>query len=168
MKILLLSEQRIKADSLVNNNVDSMYLYPAIQTAQELGLQPIIGTKLYQKLLKLVETTPDGNEPYYHLLDEYVIPYLEMQVMADIQVPLMYKMRNVGVVQNSVENTSTPTLKDMQYLVEFYENKAKFYANRMTDYIKANLVAYPEYCKCDNCADMPANPMAYKTNIYLG
>ena len=33
MRVLLLSEQRLKEDSLVNNNVDSMYIFPAIQTA---------------------------------------------------------------------------------------------------------------------------------------
>ena len=88
--------------------------------------------------------------------------------MADIQIPLMYKLRNAGVVQNNLENAITPTLKDTQYLVEFYDNKAKFYANRMTEYILAYRVNYPEYCQCENCADMPANPMAYNTNIYLG
>jgi hypothetical protein len=81
-KVLLLSEQRLKEDSLVNNNVDSMYIFPAIQTAQEIGLQPILGTKLYNKLLAVVEN--GGEDKYFFLIDNYVIPYLEMKVMADI------------------------------------------------------------------------------------
>ena len=168
MKVMLLSEKRLKEDSLVNNNVDVMYIYPAIQTAQELGLQPLLGTKLYKKLIQIVEDNAEGNERYYFLLDEYVIPYLEMKVMSDIQIPLMYKMRNAGMVQNMVENTAIPTMKDAQYLVEYYDNKAKFYANRMSDYIIANRTDYPEYCNCSDCSEMPSNPMSYNTNIYLG
>jgi hypothetical protein len=52
--------------------------------------------------------------------------------------------------------------------VDFYDNKAKFYANRMTDYIMANLDKYPECCNSTDYSDLPANPMAYNTNIYLG
>ena len=106
MKVLLLSEQRLKEDSLINNNVDSMYIFPAIQTAQEIGLQPLLGTKLYNKLLEVVEN--GGDEQYFDLLDSYVIPYLEMKVMADIQIPLAYKIRNGGLVQNTSENTTLP------------------------------------------------------------
>lgn len=168
MKVMLLSEKRLKEDSLVNNNVDTMYIFPAIQIAQELGLQPLIGTRLYKKLVSIVENNCTGEEQYYYLIDEYVIPYLEMKVMADIQIPLMYKIRNVGMVQNSSDNTTIPSMKDAQYLVDFYDNKAKFYANRMTDYIMANLDKYPEYFNSTDCSDLPANPMAYNTNIYLG
>ena len=166
MKVLLLSEQRLKEDSLINNNVDSMYIFPAIQTAQEIGLQPLLGSKLYNKLLEVVEN--GGDEQYFDLLDSYVIPYLEMKVMADIQIPLAYKIRNAGLVQNTSENTTLPTLQETQYIVEYYENKAAFYANRMSDYIIANSNEYPEYNSCDSLADLHSNRMSYSTGIYLG
>ncbi len=166
MRVLLLSEQRLKEDSLVNNNVDSMYIFPAIQTAQEIGLQPLLGTKLYNKLLDVVEN--GGEDQYFTLLDKYVIPYLEMKVMADIQIPLAYKVRNAGLVQNTSENTTLPTLQETQYIVEYYENKAAFYANRMSDYIIANSNEYPEYNSCDSLADLHSNRMSYSTGIYLG
>ena len=166
MKVLLLSEQRLKEDSLINNNVDSMYIFPAIQTAQEIGLQPLLGTKLYNKLLEVVEN--GGDEQYFDLLDSYVIPYLEMKVMADIQIPLAYKIRNAGLVQNTSENTTLPTLQETQYIVEYYENKASFYANRMSDFLIANSNSYPEYNSCDSIADMHSNRMSYNTGIYLG
>lgn len=166
MKVLLLSEQRLKEDSLINNNVDSMYIFPAIQTAQEIGLQPLLGTKLYNKLLNVVEN--GGDELYFDLLDSYVIPYLEMKVMADIQIPLAYKIRNAGLVQNTSENTTLPTLQETQYIVDYYENKANFYANRMSDYLIANSNKYPEYYSCDSIADMHSNRMSYNTGIYLG
>jgi hypothetical protein len=168
-KVLLVSEQTLKKNSVINNNVDGMYLLPAIEYAQDAGLQPIIGTKLYNKLMDLVEDgSITGATDYKLLLDEYVTPYLINKVTADIQIPLVYKVRNQGVVQQTGENTYAPSLKDLQYVIQNYENKANFYSNRLSDYLKANRSKYTEYCSIDSCADMPSNKNAYNTGIYLG
>ena len=168
-EVYLISEKTIKENSLVNNNVDGMYLLPAVKTAQDMGLQPIIGTKLFNKLMNLVEDgSITGETDYKLLLDEYVTPYLINKVTADIQLPLAYKLRNQGLVQVTGENTYIPSLHDTQYVVQHYENQANFYANRMSDYLRANRSKYPEYCSVDSCADMPSDRGAYKTGIYLG
>lgn len=166
-KVFLISSQTLKSNSIINNNVDEMYLLPAIEFAQDAGLQPLIGTKLYNKLMDLVEL---GDVPtdYKYLLDEYITPYLINKVTADIQLPLAYKVKNQGVVQLTGDNTYIPSLKDTQYIIQHYDNKAIFYANRMSDYLKANRSKYPEYCSVDSCADMPSDRNAYKTGIYLG
>ena len=168
-EILLISEKTLKANGVINNNVDNMYIFPAIRYAQDAGLQPIIGTKLYNKLMDLVEDgSITGATDYKYLLDEYVTPYLINKVTADIQIPLAYKVRNQGVVQQTGENTYVPSLKDLQYVIQNYENKANFYSNRLSDYLKANRKKYPEYCSVDSSADMPSNKNAYNTGIYLG
>lgn len=168
-KAYLISEKTIKTNSIVNDNVDGMYLLPAIEFAQDAGLQPLIGTKLYNKLMDLVaDGTIVNYSDYKYLLDEYVTPYLINKVTADIQLPLAYKMRNQGVVQQTSENTIVPSLKDTQYVIQHYDNQAIFYANRMSDYLRANRNKHPEYCKTDTCADMPSDKGAYKTGIYLG
>lgn len=168
-RVFLISEAALKKNSVVNNNVDGMYILPAIEFAQDSGLQPIIGTKLYNKLMDLVEDgTIGNNEDYKYLLDEYVTPYLINKVTADIQIPLTYKLRNQGLVQNTSEYTYLPSMKDMQYVIQNYENKANFYGNRLSDYLKANRSKFPEYCSVDCSADMPSNKNAYNTGIYLG
>lgn len=168
-RVFLISEATIKKNSVVNNNVDGMYLLPAIEYAQDAGLQPLLGTKLYNKLMDLVEDgSITGSTDYKYLLDEYITQYLINKVTADIQIPLAYKLRNQGVVQNTAENTYAPSLKDMQYVIQNYENKANFYGNRLSDYLKANRSKFPEYCSKDSCADMPSDSGAYKTGIYLG
>lgn len=168
-RVLLISEKTLKSNGVINNNVDGMYILPAIEYAQDAGLQPIIGTKLYNKLMDLVS---DGNiqqeMDYKVLLDEYVTPYLLNKVTADIQIPLNYKLRNQGVVQNQADNTIVPTMKDLQYVIQNYEYKAVFYGNRLSDYLMANKSKFPEYRKVDSAADMHSNPNSYKTNIYLG
>ena len=168
-RVLLLSEATMKKNSVVNNNVDSMYLLPAIEFAQDAGLQPIIGTKLYNKLMDLVENgSITGSTDYKYLLDEYITPYLINKVTADIQIPLSFKLRNQGVVQQTDTNTYVPSMKDIQYVIQNYENKANFYSNRLSDFLKANRKKYPEYCSVDSSADMPSNKDAYNTGIFLG
>ena len=168
-RVFLVSEATMKKNSVVNNNVDGMYLLPAIEFAQDAGLQPIIGTKLYNKLMDLVENgSITGSTDYKYLLDEYITPYLVNKVTADIQIPLSFKLRNQGVVQQTDANTYVPSMKDIQYVIQNYENKANFYSNRMSDYLRANRSKYPEYCSVDSCADMPSNKDAYKTGIFLG
>lgn len=168
-RVLLISEQTLKSNGVINNNVDGMYILPAIEYAQDAGLQPIIGTKLYNKLMDLVADGSIQQETDYKvLLDEYVTPYLLNKVTADIQIPLNYKLRNQGVVQNQADNTIVPTMKDLQYVIQNYEYKAIFYGNRLSDYLMANKSKFPEYSKVDSSADMHSNPNSYKTNIYLG
>lgn len=168
-RVFLVSEATMKKNSVVNNNVDGMYLLPAIDFAQDSGLQPIIGTKLYNKLMDLVQDgSITGATDYKFLLDEYVTPYLVNKVTADIQIPLSFKLRNQGVVQQTGENTYVPSMKDIQYVQQHYQNQADFYSNRMSDYLRANRTKYPEYCSIDSCADMPSNKGAYSTGIFLG
>ena len=168
-KVLLVSEKTLKENSVINNNVDSMYLLPAIEYAQDAGLQPLIGTKLYNKIMDLVATGDIQTETdYKFLLDEYITPYLINKVTADVQLPLAYKLRNQGLVQQTGENTYVPSLRDTQYIIQHYENQANFYGGRLSDYLRANRSMFPEYCSIDSCADIRSNSGAYKTGIYLG
>jgi hypothetical protein len=42
--IQLISETTLKKRTVVNENVNAKYINPSIETAQEMGLQPLIGT----------------------------------------------------------------------------------------------------------------------------
>lgn len=168
--VLLISEKYLKTNSLINDNVDACYIVPAIQTAQELGLQPIIGTVLYNKLVELVASGDISDwADYKELLDTYILPYLTWRVLADIQVPLFGKVRNSGTVQSQDLQTQQLSIKDVQYIKNDYETKAVFYGNRLTDYLHANHSKYPEYCTIESCADMPsAGGGETYSGIYMG
>ena len=67
-KCFLISEKTLKENSVINNNVDGMYILPAIEFAQDAGLQPLLGTVLYEKLMDLVADGSIVNAPDYKLL----------------------------------------------------------------------------------------------------
>ena len=166
--VFLISEQTLKADSLINDNTGSEFLQPAIELAQDIHLQELIGTKLLNKVCSLVEDDSiTANTAYKTLLDAYITPYLEWMVTSLIQLPIAFKTRNFGVVQTNDDRVNYLGLKDVQVLEQYYSNKASFYATRMSKFLKANSNVYPEYCQCDDCSDFHANPNSFRLPTVL-
>lgn len=166
--IQLISEKILKQYSLIDDNTDGLYITPAIQLSQETGLQPILGGPLYRRLLAMVENGDIQNDTdYKQLLDEYCIPYLMYKVMSEIQIPLAFKMRNQGIVTTTDDHSYNVDIRDVQYLKTYYDEKAIFYANRLSDYLAANSSKYKEYKKCVS-GEMKSNKTAYNMSIYLG
>ena len=78
-KVLLISENTLKKYTLINDNVDSKYILPAIQITQDCDLDTLIGPVLNNKIQSLVRENriaQPENEHYKKLLDEYITPYL--------------------------------------------------------------------------------------------
>lgn len=174
--IQLISETTLKKRTVVNENVNAKYINPSIETAQEMGLQPLIGTVLYKKLCELV--TPVGNPPtmpindpanaaYKILLDDYITPYLCNKTLADLQVALFAKVRNEGIVTSQDQQTQQLSKGEVDFIKEHYDNRAIFYGNRLIDYLHANSNRYPEWLKRETMADMPSNPKAFNAHIVL-
>lgn len=169
--ILLISEETLKEMSLIGDNVESQFILPAIELAQEQGLQTIIGTKLLRKLQTLVDDgsiTAETNSKYKELLDDYITIYLSYQVMSEIQIPLSYKMRNSGLIQNQDDKQITLSLKDVMFIKQFYDDKALWFSKRLSDYLCANSTLYPEYKSYDTVADLNASESHYNSGICLG
>lgn len=148
-KVLLISEETLKTYSLVNDNIDGKYLLPAIQTAQDIDLETLIGKALLDKLCKLVETGEIVNNTKYRtLLDDYITPYLVWQVMSNLQLGINYKLSNSGVITNDDERKSRLDYRNNQLLQEQYKHYADSYAIKLKDYLCSG--DYPEYHQCVN------------------
>ena len=148
-KVLLISEETLKTYSLVNDNIDGKYLLPAIQTAQDIDLETLIGKALLDKLYKLVETGEIvNNSKYRTLLDDYITPYLVWQVMSNLQLGINYKLSNSGVITNDDERKSRLDYRNNQLLQEQYKHYADSYAIKLKDYLCSG--DYPEYHQCVN------------------
>lgn len=169
--VLLISETTLKKYTVVNDNVDAAYITPSIVKAQEIGLQPLIGSVLYRKLCEVADTPPDerteADQPYVDLINEYVTPYLCNKTTAEVQWAVFAKIKNNGIVTSQDQQTQQMSIGDCEYLRKKYDYDADFYGGRLTDYLKANTNTYPEYMKRESCADIKADADAYKTNIVL-
>lgn len=146
----LITIQELKDSGLIDKNVLDSYLLPAIQLSQDQGLQFILGSTLYKELRN--EEVKDDE------LMTYIKPYLLYKTVAELQVPLNYKQRNAGTVYANDVNYGTIPVETIQHLAKYYDDKAQFYANQLTKYLKTT-----EYLEKDDLKD----PTHYNTGLWL-
>ena len=164
--VFLISEDILKTETYLCDNVGVEYIHPAIECAQEIYLQQLIGTSLLNDLCVKVR---DGqlNKDDKQLLDEYIIPYLKFKVLSEVALPITFKYRNSGIVQTNNEYTTNTAMKDAQQLANHYDQRANFFAIRLTDWLCANSTKFPAY-RNTTTGDVQPNGEAFNTNIFLG
>ena len=163
--ILLISENTIKQNSLVSNNVDGKYIQNAIRTAQDLSLVPIIGQKLFERLCDGI-ANDNLTELETELIKTYIQPVLLNAVMSDLVLQLSFKFRNLGAVQTVDTNVIIPSLSDLEYIRNDYSMKCTFYQNRLSDFLEDNCAKFKQYSGCDGNS-LKANKYAFKNPFVL-
>ena len=160
LNTMLISPNTIKNMSLVNLNVDDTDLAASIRIAQNIYLRDIIGTGLLNTLRELVYNKIKGLEPnidnagkahYKALLTDCVRDVLAYKAVAELCKRVSYKIRNVGVAQNSDVNIHASDITAIKELRAEYETYFNDAANRLIDFLKENKAAFPELegkCVC--------------------
>lgn len=150
--ILLISEDYLKTNSNLNDNAFGKWILPAIRESQEMGLMPILGECLYNKICALVGNGLIEDEMYVaykDLLDERIQPYLLYQTLTNIIPIINGKMANIGTVATNDEHIITLSQGELDLTQNYYRERADFYAKRLQDWVKANGEAFPELeCGC--------------------
>lgn len=164
--VLLISEDYIKSNSTLDNNVSGKYLQAAITSAQDVELQSTIGTKLLEALQKKCINWIDPHTPvhpieppeplpsdsiddsdnyrYKELLDYYVQPYLLYQVLSEIVIPISYKLGNFGVMRTDDEKDIAAEASQVNQIKKYYRDKADFFKTRLQDFIITYYNEFPE------------------------
>lgn len=161
-----ISIEELKQNNVINANVDSEYIEPALKEAQAIFLKELIGDALYT----VIENKINGNTltgKYQTLVNDYIKPYLEMRMLSSLVVPISMKIRNAGVIQQFDQGFNSSNVKDVAYLADYYNGRVEFYENRMTEYLKKNVNDIPEYAYSSQNITNPSQTHTAGT-IYLG
>lgn len=168
--ILLTSTSFVKSVSNIDNNVQEKFLIPSIKEAQNVHLQEVLGTKLFNKLIELVDTDKINdleNVEYNKLLDEaqYFIAYQAISILC---ITASVKIGNIGLATTNDTNITQISLKDSFTIQEHYTNKADFYKERLQNYILMKKDCFPEL-KGNNKYEMnPELNSSASCSIFLG
>ena len=84
-----------------------------------------------------------------------------------MQWSLLAKLRNNGIVTSQDQQTQQMSVENCELLRKRYDDLARFYGKRMTDYLCANAADFPEWRQRNSVADIAANKDAYNTGIVL-
>lgn len=164
-RALLISERFVKNNSEIDSNVDVNWLRPTIWYCQKEFIEKSLGTALYNDLIaKVIAGTLAGND--LNLVNNYLADALLMWVRSEVQVPLLYKMRNKSVGKNTDPNQQPIDLTEHEYLRNFYRMKAEYFTKRMEKFLCANETLFPLWNDCTD-GGVDARPTKPQTSLSL-
>jgi hypothetical protein len=161
--ILLVSEQRMKQWTSLDNNIRIDVLTPSILNAQEIYIQDTLGTNFFNRLkegVRLNDLTVDEEM----FLRDYVGPCLMQYALYLLLPNLKYKMVEKGILNGTSEETGQTTLQELQFLRESTMDTAMFYDQRMKEFLIQHPSMFLEWLQWNNNG-MPRNP---ETSYFSG
>lgn len=175
--ILLVSDTMIKERTAIHGNIDPKLIYPDIKVAQDMYIQPILGTALYTKLQTIIADgtiTSDGaNVNYKFLVDKYLVDALMYYTLSELPTTISYQFWNKGVVRKQGQDTELPSMSELIDLSNKYKNRAEFYANRLRLWVIQNAGGpnnwFPEYLNPGATIDtITPEQRNFTMPVYLG
>ena len=170
---LLVSENKLKAFTNVNKNVDIDAIRAEISIAQDVHLQNILGTKFYEHLLSQVSSTGNTfNSNELTLVNSYIAPYL-IQVAYFEMIPALHlRTMNAGIVSPAglEGGRQGVDMETMKYLRTIQKQRADFYKQRLQDYLITGKGQnkFPDYLNYTNEDGMiPDRSDKYNSPIFL-
>lgn len=142
--VLLVSEQRMKQWTALDNNIRIDMLTPSILHAQDIYIQDRLGTLFYTRLKQgVVNDDLTSNEEAF--LKDYVGPCLMQYALYLVLPHLKYKMVEKGLLSGSSEESTQTSLDELKYMREAAMDTAQFYDERMLEYLRDNPGMFPQY-----------------------
>lgn len=151
----ILSEAKFREFTDVNDMLDTALIKNCIREAQDIHLQRIIGTQLYNKILSDIDASSlTGN--YKTLVDDYVQDFLLYAAYYESLETIYIRPRNNGLLTPTGGENSIQVDRSMFNVKrQSVENKMEFYAEKLSQYISENEATFPE---------LSSNNKAYEQN----
>ena len=166
-KVLMLTADYYKRNSVVNLNVDEELLHPQIIKAQNMRIEKILGTNLFDTVLTEIDAQ-SYTARIITLLEDYIQPALVEWVTYTALPYLNYKITNKSISKKSSDNSEPSDLNEVNYLRQNIRDDAEYYSERMTKFLEANTDTYPEYLEGNaDCDDIKPSKLNFISGIYL-
>ena len=141
---LIISEEKLREYTDINNNLDSKLITNGVRTAQDIYLQRLTGTTLYEYILAQIDADTLGGH-YKTLVDDFIQPFLIYASYWEVLDDIYTRPANNGLIQptggsNSEKADGTWYNRKRQGV----ENKRDYYAERLTNYLIQNQDWFPE------------------------
>ena len=141
-EVLLVSEEKLKAFTTLNENLSPQILTPYVLQSQDTYLVNWIGSSFYKEL-KLQVRTNTVTVANAYILDEYIGPMLIQYAMAMAIPFIKYRFVNKGILSPKSETADSVELEEVKYLVAEVKNSAQQYAFLLQRYLYFHSQDYP-------------------------
>jgi hypothetical protein len=157
---LFISPEDLVKRTAINGNVDRDQMIQFIKIAQDIHVQALLGTALYNRLkTDVLNNTLAGN--YETLLEDYVQDVLVHYSMTEILPFLAYKVSNGGVFKKQSENSEGIEKSELEYLIQRERDIAEHYGRRLVSYLTFYGSLTPEYYENQNGEMYPTDGQSF-------
>lgn len=143
-EVLFVSEVKLKSYSMLNMNIDPMLLKPWILIAQDLWVQPYLGSSFYEELKGQIlnNTLTAVNESFINThLAPAVINYAIWKALPFLHTQIF----NKGLLRPTSETGTAVDINDMKFLRQEILNTAESYAQKMINFLRERPGSFPTY-----------------------
>ena len=166
-KVLFLSVDYLRDNTVINGDVDSELLEPFIMLAQNVHIETVVGSKLYNSIIADIEAdTLTGVDK--DLVDNYLQPALVQWSLYEALPFINYKLTNKSIATKNSDNSDPVQLDELHYLRTNVRDVAEYMSERATKFLKNNTDLYPLFLENYECDEIKPNKSNYYSGIILG
>lgn len=153
-----ITERYLKNNSPLGDNIDVKEIYPYAKTCEDIYIQELIGTCLYDRLVESLNASPSDYNSDEETLMKMIRTALVWLICFEATPFIWMKLRPIGLVKQAGENMESVSMAEMNMIRKEQKNKADFYLKRIQDYLCCNGSLFPEYkCTCSRCSITPGS-----------
>jgi len=143
-RVYLMPTSEIKDSSYIDDNIEDKLINISLLDAQEMILEPLIGSALFEKLYDDVYAGTLTTE-YTDLLTDYIWPVLLQGSVYRLSYNLLFRITNSSVVKDSNENSTGISINELNVLIREREQSLNYHSKKLTAYLTAYSTTFPEY-----------------------
>lgn len=166
---LFIDDQYLKDNSPLGKSIDVDDIYSFVSNAQDVYIQDILGTPLYEDMITKTSNYIAGSGATFSTYEWNLLDLCSKSLTywtVYMALPFIHtKIRNAGVISQSSENTQNADLSGLKYLREEMKNLGEFWATRAVNYICANSTEFPLYNAASD--DIYPQSVQFDSDIYI-
>ena len=112
---LFVSEKFLKDNSVVDNNVDYENITSTIIHCQDIHLQKVLGTPLFEDLCAKGLGSPSFNSNEIFLIKKYIQKTLLWYILMELPPEFKFMSMNKGIMVKSSENSQAADTGDIKW-----------------------------------------------------
>lgn len=140
----MLSHAYLKKYTPISSSVDNDKLTPIMEVVQDLRMQAILGTVLYDKIIAAIDAGSLSGD-LQQLNSDYIQPCLRHYIAADYIQISPFEVGDGGVMQRITEGGVPADGQDIQKLARSETKRGDHYRKRLIEYLCRSNTKFPEY-----------------------
>lgn len=161
---LFIDDDYLRTYTPIGKSLDADEIYPFIQEAQDVYIQDLLGTPLYNDLVWKLYSGVTYSTIERALVDTCSKALAYWSVYMALP-HLGIKIRNLGVVRPQADNANQSSIEELKYIREEQKNMAEFWNQRVVNFICEHSTSFPLYGAATD--DMYPSNRQYDSDIYL-